>query len=783
MYKITLKPNRDMSVITLHDNVNSELRLINPKLKLTLNKTGALTFSVPVTHPYYSRIAKMQCEISVYKEGTIIYVGRPLTSEDDFYRTSAVTCEGVLAYFIDSIQRPYSFTGSIKEFLSGVIANHNSQVDSYKQFTLGICDVVDENNYINRSDSGYTDSLSTINNKLIDTHGGYITVRSSSGTRYIDYKAQAGKKNTQVIKFAENIIDLNKYIKSENLITAIIPLGAETEEIGINDTKKRVTIASVNNGKDYIVDESAVQQFGYIYGVVEFDDVTLPSNLKNKAQKYLSENKNLSLTIELSAVDLSVLNTNIEAFNLGDSVRVISKPHNLDSYFVISEYELDLVDPSQNKITLGKSLAKLSQTVNKNQNDATIKLIKKTDTLNADIFNAVENATNLITGSTGGYLYIKKNSDGQPEELYILDAPSIDDAQNVIRLNKNGIGFSRTGYNGTFSNAWTIDGSLVADFITAGTLNASLIKTGKLMSSVNNKVYFDLVSGVLSGSVLVDSQNNSNLRAEFGTTTIDGVSYKGLNFYDSNNTDSNSEITNIGGIIRYQDNSTTNNIGLYSTGDLVLSGNGIAGEGSSMTLSDNRVYINRKIGANETFDGDTTTVFDANANNLTISCYQTSSQYAYLRLGKSDVALYQAYPPTTSGSTILPGTSCCINFERGSIQFLIGGSIIFEITSSGAKLKGVTVTSDRSKKCDIEVDESKKLDKIANLSTYKYKLINDDVQRYGFMADELPNEMLAEDKKSVDLYASLAVAVKAIQELNEKVKCIENEIKELKQNG
>ena len=508
MFKITLKKYNDSVNYVLHNQTTKDLLLINPKLKLELNKTGTLTFSVPVTHPYYSHIAKMQCEITVYKDDKIIYVGRPLTSEEDFYETSSVTCEGILAYLIDSKQRPYEHKGSINDFLSGILTNHNNSVDDYKRFIFGVCDVTDSNNYINRSDSSYTDSLTTINEKLIKTHGGYLSVRYEGRKRFLDYKSQPGKENKQVIRFGENLLDLSKYIKSDNLITAIIPLGAETEKEGINGAKKRVTIEKVNDGKDYIVDEAAVKQFGLIYGVVEFDDVTLPLNLKTKAQKYLDDNKNLSLTIELSAVDLSVLNADIEDFALGDMIRVISAPHKLDKYFLLSAYELDLVDPSKNKIILGKTLSKLTQTVNKNQNENTINLIKKTEALNADISNAVENATQLITGSQGGYLYFKSNEDGQPEELYILDSPTVDDAQNVLRINKNGIGFSRTGYSGEFANAWTIDGNLVADFITTGTLNADLIKTGRIQGNENSECYFDLNNDELSASVIKSTLSN-----------------------------------------------------------------------------------------------------------------------------------------------------------------------------------------------------------------------------------------------------------------------------------
>ena len=102
------------------------------------------------------------------------------------------------------------------------------------------------------------------------------------------------------------------------------------------------------------------------------------------------------------------------------------------------------------------------------------------------------------------------------------------------------------------------------------------------------------------------------------------------------------------------------------------------------------------------------------------------------------------------------------------------------VTGSGAKVNGIAVTSDRAKKWDIKSDKSNAINKLTGVSTYHYKLLDDNTNRYGFMADELPVEMLAEDKKSVDLYASLAVAVKAIQELNQRVLELENKLKEEK---
>lgn len=103
-------------------------------------------------------------------------------------------------------------------------------------------------------------------------------------------------------------------------------------------------------------------------------------------------------------------------------------------------------------------------------------------------FEAIVNhASDLITGGLGGHIVMTPNADGEPQEILIMDTDSVDTAINVIRMNKNGIGFSHNGYQGPYTSAWTIDGKFNADFIAAGTLLASYIKGGTLtLGGLNN---------------------------------------------------------------------------------------------------------------------------------------------------------------------------------------------------------------------------------------------------------------------------------------------------------
>lgn len=251
---------------------------------------------------------------------------------------------------LDTIQRPYTFQGSPNDLFKQFIENHNSQVEKDKQFVIRNLDVPDSNNYINRENSNYSNTWDATNDKLIEINGGYLeTGPLENGKRYIDYISQYTHKNTQIIQFGENLLDITQYTKGENIKTAIIPLG-----------KDKLTVNTANNGKDYIYDETAVKLFGWIWDTVEFSDVTVAENLLKKGNEYLSSVINESITIELSAVDLHNLNCDIEKFKKGDWVRVISIPHKLDRYFQVSKISLSLDDPKSSKLTLGQTFSNLT---------------------------------------------------------------------------------------------------------------------------------------------------------------------------------------------------------------------------------------------------------------------------------------------------------------------------------------------------------------------------------------------------------------------------------------
>lgn len=352
---------------TLHDVRDEEYMLLGPKVALELNKTGNFDFSILPRHPNVDVINKLKSKIEVYEDSELLFSGRSLTDEIDFQRTGQVSCEGELAFLLDSVQRAHTYGSESSEvhkadnnidIFKALIAEHNSQMGAEKQFTIGTIDI--DSVPITKLSTNYETTWDFINTNFIGKYPGYLRVRHENGIRYLDYVKQYGKVSNQVIRFGENLLDLKKYTKAENIKTAIIPLGANGQ------TK----ITNINGGKDYVYNQEAVDLYGWIFEKVDFPDVVDAQTLLAKAQEYLKTCVNLAITIELTAVDLHMIDVDINAIRLGDLVPCVSQQHGLlstmgdvSTYYLVSKYEIDLENPANNKIVLGRTISSLTDKV------------------------------------------------------------------------------------------------------------------------------------------------------------------------------------------------------------------------------------------------------------------------------------------------------------------------------------------------------------------------------------------------------------------------------------
>lgn len=326
--------------------------VFTPQLTVELNKAGSLAFVMPPDNVMYDSINKLSSIITVKQDDNELFRGRVLNDEKDFYNQKKNYCEGELAFLIDSIQRPYTYTGTVANLFKKFISNHNSRVEDTKKFTVGTISITDSDKEITVKGEDYCTTMDAITDKLLEVYGGYLVTRGSGNTRYIDWVETSGDNSSQSIEFGYNLLDVTEYISGEDLFTVLVPIGKrQTNDNG--DFTGYVNISSVNNGKDYIENATAVSLFGRIETSESWSEVEDPSELKTLGEAYLSKCIELAVTLTVKAIDLNLLDVNYERIRLGDWVRVVSPPHNLDKWFQCTKIVYDLIDPEKTEYVFG----------------------------------------------------------------------------------------------------------------------------------------------------------------------------------------------------------------------------------------------------------------------------------------------------------------------------------------------------------------------------------------------------------------------------------------------
>lgn len=438
-----------------------------------LNDSGYMDITVPPTNPLYDYIYERKSVIEVKKNSFIIWEGEVVDISENMKKENKLYVVGVMSYLNDSVQEKKEYLNKTAIQILGELVNeHNNQVESRKHFVLGVV-TIDVPEGIMNLETNFESTLSVIREKICNEYGGYIRIRWVDGIRYLDIVKIEDYGNTclQPIQFGRNLLDYAKNLSASSIVTCVVPLGAEAEDGNF------LTIKSVNNGQSYVFNQEAVDSFGWIRKAVKFKDITEAQALFEAGEKWLAQNQYAKLAIEVNAVDLSLLKANIDSFNLGDYVNAKAKPFGLDAWYYIRKKVTDLLHPDKNTITIGDTILK-SYTQQIQQEVGNIE--KEIPSASKILLAAKQNASNLIKSATNGYIVLNMDENGNPEELLVMDIPDIETAKKIWRWNINGLGYSSTGYDGEYGTAMTMDGAIVADFITAGTMYADRIKGGTL---------------------------------------------------------------------------------------------------------------------------------------------------------------------------------------------------------------------------------------------------------------------------------------------------------------
>lgn len=309
-----------------------------PILTLEAGKAGSLSFTMYPNHPEYDSLRRMLGRVVVYEDDTELFRGRILRMETNLYKERKVTCEGDLAYLMDSIADPGEYTESISAHFSRLVDMHNRQVERDKQFAVGIVNVDKATESQTFKTDSYRTTSAAMSDDLTGVFGGYIRTRRSGGTVYLDYIGDYGKAGNQNIEFGVNMIDFSESVSSDDIFTVLLPTGSEG-----------VTMEGITGSK-YVKIPNAVERYGTVVRAVSFSDIKeAGAELMQAAYDYIEKNyKEMPPTLTLTAIDLKRLDFALDGFELGTRIGILSEPHGVNGSPVCSKISYNLEYPEKN---------------------------------------------------------------------------------------------------------------------------------------------------------------------------------------------------------------------------------------------------------------------------------------------------------------------------------------------------------------------------------------------------------------------------------------------------
>lgn len=518
MYKIKLDGK------ILYYPGDREAAVINPELDLQTGYAGELTLKVPALNPLYNDIHNRKSMISVYRDKTEIFYGEVRTREKDRFKNQPIKATGALSFLADTILPQQEWHDmSPREMLDAWLQLHNNQVEDRKKIYIGVVTIHDSNDSLYRI-TDRENTLEAIREKLVDRLGGYLRLRHEEDKLYLDWIniQEYGKYCEQPIQFGENLLDYSETMTADDVITALIPLGAaieqETDENAseFERLEKNVDITSVNDGKDYIYSKEAVESFGWVWKTEKWDDVATPANLLKKATEYLTTQQYENLVISLTAVDLSLFGQDYDSFDIGDRVLCNAIPYGMKKVLPVMEMKIPLQQPDQAQLTLGENL----QQSFTDQTTGTFTQIRQETTEAGRVQaswmkSAIDNLTKQMTGAKGGYKLTEFDENGLWLRDLYMDAPDKEQATNILQINKNGIGGSHNGYNGPYTIGMTLDGQIIGERILAGS-----VKTEALSTECKNYIETKISDGDSANKTAILKEVTTSLKAMDGKITL-----------------------------------------------------------------------------------------------------------------------------------------------------------------------------------------------------------------------------------------------------------------------
>lgn len=330
--------------------------------------------------------------------------------------------------------------------------------------------------------------------------------------------SRRGQNSGATIRYGKNLTSLEQDESIAGVATGVYPYWVGENGALVTLPEKTVEAPGTYDFEYYIpLDLSG-----------EFEEQPTVSQLRERAERYVEDNNigipTVSLSVAFQPLDQTEEYRDIallERVNLCDTVTVEYSELGVSATAKCVKTVYDVLKDRYISIDLGDAKTNMADTIIQQQKE-----IEKVPTMSI-IQQTINKATELITGSRGGYVVLHDtNGDNEPDEILIMDMPNIETAQKIWRWNSGGFGYSHNGYNGPYETAITMDGTIVGKFIAGLTVVGSQIVSGLIKSDQHPEVYFDLDSGELHCNQLVSTTGSTKkIKAYISGVSTDGILY------------------------------------------------------------------------------------------------------------------------------------------------------------------------------------------------------------------------------------------------------------------
>lgn len=478
------------------------------KCTVTEERNGSYECSLqyPITGQWYDQIT----------EGCIIKAKANDTSEPQLFRIykSSKPLKGIVTYSAEHIS--YDLNGiptlgfSVKNVTPQAAITRAIQDAGLPSAFTAISDISTLNSSTILTPCSVRAILGGQAGSVLDVWGGEFEFDNF----VVKLHKHRGSDRGVSIEYGKNLKDLKQEANIADCYTHLMPYARYSQD-GEGDEKIEVYIylsekvLPLNNAENIGHSKAYIMDFTDRFG--EGEAITEEA-LRAKATAYAAAAElgvpKVNITVSFIQLWQTEEYKNIaplERVMMCDTVAVRFSKLGVTARAKVIKTTYNTLEEKYESVELGDAKSSFADTVNKQQ--AAIEEIKTSvqkgqAAATEQLKKAIANATSLITGHSGGYVVL--NPAEKPQEILILDAPTIEEAVNVWRWNSGGLGYSSTGYNGEYALAMTMDGAIVADFINAGILNGALLQADSVQASSISQEYKTAVTneiGVATSSV------------------------------------------------------------------------------------------------------------------------------------------------------------------------------------------------------------------------------------------------------------------------------------------